>query len=114
MALGGMVTVSLPGLTLATPYYGKRWCGTEVDVFSFTTLSASSTLAVRLRATGGATSCVVDYGNTAALGSVTDVMPVVSGICEVTVPASAVYWRYDYRSAAGTTVALGDTQRRGQ
>ena len=114
VALGGMVTVSLPGLTLATPYYGKRWCGTEVDVFSFTTLSASSTLAVRLRATGGATSCVVDYGNTAALGSVTDVMPVVSGICEVTVPASAVYWRYDYRSAAGTTVALGDTQRRGQ
>lgn len=32
------LTVSVPGLTTKTKYYGKRWCGTEVDVFRFKTL----------------------------------------------------------------------------
>ena len=34
---GGFISVGLSGLQPATAYYGKRWCGSEVDVFTFTT-----------------------------------------------------------------------------
>ncbi len=33
----GMKTMTLSGLKQGTPYFGKRWCGTEVDVFTFVT-----------------------------------------------------------------------------
>jgi len=111
--LSGRISVTLSGLLAGTAYYGKRWCGTEVDVFNLTTLAATSTLAVQLAAPGGAVSCVVEYGATAALGSVTTPVPVAGGRCSVTVPATAAFWRIGYRSGSGTVVGRGDIQGRG-
>jgi len=114
VTLGGLVSVNLTGLSPATAYYGKRWCGAEVDVFTFNTLATSSTLAVRLRVPGGATSCVVESGDTAALGSVASAVAVQGGFCALTIPSDAAYWRYSYLSAASTLVGRSDILRKGR
>ncbi len=110
----GFISVALSGLNSSTAYYGKRWCGAEVDVFTLTTLTASPASAVQLELTPSAAtaSCVVEYGSTPALGSVSPAVPVQGSHCSVSVPASSVYWRYSYRSSAGTVVGRGDIQRR--
>jgi hypothetical protein len=35
--VSGFISVALPGLQPGSAYYGKRWCGSAVDVFTFTT-----------------------------------------------------------------------------
>ncbi len=46
--INGLRSVSLSGLLPGTTYFGKRWCGSSVDVFSFTTGSGMmSSLAQR-------------------------------------------------------------------
>jgi len=110
--LGGLTVVKLSGLNRGTPYYGKRWCGDEVDVFALTTLAASPELPISLPARAGAASCVIEYGATPALGSTTTAEPVTGGTCSVIVPASAAYWRHSYRSTAGTVVGQTAIQSR--
>ncbi len=115
-ALDGRISLKLSGFTPGTAYYGKRWCGSEVDVFTLTTLTtsaSSSTLSVHLAAPGGAQSCAVEYGATPALGSTTTPVSVSGGNCTVAVPAGAAYWRHVYQSSAGTVVGRGNIQGRG-
>jgi len=42
--LTGIIPLTISGLSPNTAYYGKRWCGAEVDVFSFTTQGSASTV----------------------------------------------------------------------
>jgi hypothetical protein len=112
--LNGIFSVTLTGLTPDSVYYGKRRCGSEVDVFTMMTLSSGSgPVSVQLSAPGGASTCVVEYGPTAALGSLTAGVPVSGGRCSVSVPPGAAYWRHGYLSGSGTVVARGNIQRRG-
>ena len=110
--LGGFTFVALSGLQPGASYYGKRWCGSEVDVFQFSTPAAPPALPLLLAPPSGAASCQVEYGSTAALGSSTSPVATVDGQCEIVVPAAA-YWRNVYLSATGQVIARGNIRRRG-
>jgi len=109
--LGGITFVALPGLKPGA-YYGKRWCGSEVDVFKFTAATATPELTLHLTAPAGAVSCQVEYGPTAALGSSTTAVPATNNACSITAP-SAAYWRPAFLSATGDVISRGNIERRG-
>jgi len=109
---GGMVSVPLSSLQPGTDYFGKRRCGAEVDVFTFTTTPATPVLALQFNLPPGAAGCQVDYGSSAVLGSSTSAMTAVNGICTVTAPA-VPYWQAVYLSPTGGVVSRGTIQHRG-
>lgn len=110
--LAGRTLVTLSSLAAGTTYYGKRWCSSEVDVFSFTTAPTTPTLAVQFAPPSGTAGCQVEYGPTPALGSSLSSVTVANGSCTITVPAAA-YWRADYLSSAGKVISSGNIQGRG-
>jgi hypothetical protein len=110
--LSGVLYLPLTGLSASVRYWGKRWCGTAVDVFSFTTGAATPALALQLVPLPGTAGCQVEYGPTPALGSSLTAATVTNGDCSLTIPAAA-YWRADYLSPTGIVVSRGNIQGRG-
>src|SRR5262249_46326967 len=109
---GEVTFAALPNLHADTEYFGKRWCGSEVDVFKFKTTHSAEPLTMQLTAPAGAVSCQAEYGPTALLGSSAPAVPVANHSCTITAPPAA-YWRPAYLSATGEVVSRGDVQRRG-
>jgi hypothetical protein len=99
----GRVYLTLTGLTPATAWYGKRWCGSSVDVFRFTTSAATTTPAVLFSlaaAPAAATHCAAQYGSTTALGSETAPAAVSAArSCTVSVPAGN-YFRHVWKNGS--------------
>lgn len=106
----GLKTLTLSGLTRGSSYFGKRWCGANVDVFSFRTQGAASADSLALPLPVGATDCIIQHGSTAGNLNQTITGIVVNGLCHVKIPASAAYYRHAYR-AYGSVKASGSVQK---
>jgi hypothetical protein len=107
--LEGRRVIRLSGLTSNTKYYGKRWCGVDVDVFQFTTLPETPTTILGLSAPAGTADVVIEWGTTTDLGTATAPVSCTSGTtCSIVVPAAAGYYRHVFRSNAGNVIAMGD------
>jgi hypothetical protein len=104
-AFDGRRYLKLTGLTASTDYFGKRWCGEEVDVFTFRTTSAAATHTLHVTgAPVAAVTAVVESG--VSPGSLNAGTPVeCSATCTLTVPAGDAYYRVAYRAASGTTIS---------
>jgi hypothetical protein len=100
-------------LTSSTTYYGKRWCGSHVDVFQFTTLSEPAAMTLELFAPEGAVDVVVEWGANTELGNLTQPAACpASTTCSVGIPNAAFYYRYSFRSSSGTILAISDLKSR--
>jgi hypothetical protein len=107
--LEGRRVVRLTGLTSDTKYYGKRWCGVDVDVFHFTTLPETSTTLLGLSAPAGTANVVLEWGATASLGTSTAPVSCEGGTtCSIAVPAAAGFYRHVFRNNTGNVIAMGD------
>jgi hypothetical protein len=107
--ISGMRAHRITGLTPDTDYFGKRWCGTAVDVFRFTTLATKPPSALRLKAPAGAADAVIEWGTSAGLGNITSPVACLAGsTCAVEVPPTATHYRHAFRAANGAVISRGD------
>lgn len=105
----GLIIVPVSGLTAGTAYWGKRLCGPEADIISFTTLLAPIVQTVSLAPPAGTVNCETQYGATIALGSVSSPVAVSGGLCTLTIP-STTFYRAAYLNGGGSTIAVGSIQ----
>lgn len=109
--LAGRMFLAITGLSARTSYWGKRWCGTEVDVFSFRTQPATPVQVLQVSPPSGVASCQVQYGSTSALGSTTTPSAVDNGVCRATIPTVSagqqLYWRMAYLASGGASLYTG-------
>jgi hypothetical protein len=110
-SVDGHRVVSIGGLEPGKTYFGKRWCEADVDVFSFTTLSSGVNIELEAALPAGSTACRLEYGSDPT--SITDSVEGVAlgGICRVSIPMSATYFRHVFLNA-GRTQSRTSLQKR--
>lgn len=105
---GGSRQVRLSSLTSDTEYYGKRWCGNAVDVFSFRTLSTDEGRTIHVNgAAVSAFSAVLESGTTAE--SLAAGAPVAcSSTCTLAIPGDHKYYRVAYHNSNNQVLSRSD------
>jgi hypothetical protein len=104
-------TVVLSELVPGKMYFGKRWCESAVDVFSFKTANAEDMIEVSEPLPDRATNCSVSYGSDAKNLDQTAEGTISDNACKASVPASASYWKHTYRDSTGGIIYRSTIQQ---